>query len=344
VDIQVAPADNLPAKVTGCPIVVDISFAYTLRMSEKTHGLPFDLRSLEIFLAVCEAGAMAAAARELGLTQPAVSLAIAELERKTGASLFDRTVRPLALTLAGGLMRQRASALIADARQIAPLLHESKHGKVPLIRAGLVDSLTRALTVPLSIYLASRADEVSVLSGLTARHASELLTRRLDLFLGVDDLEELPGLERWELFKEPYVLLVSSKCAAVHSVADLTKLASSVPLIRFSVRSQTGLEIERHLRRLGVGALKSFEFDSPYAVAAMVAAGHGFAITTPLCIAESKISTKGLVTARLPGPQISRKLTMVARYRELGHIPRDLADVVRTVMSEASIAGLTIGE
>ena len=108
-------------------------------MSEKTHGLPFDLRSLEIFLAVCEAGAMAAAARELGLTQPAVSLAIAELERKTGTSLFDRTVRPLALTLAGGLMRQRASALIADARQIAPLLRESKHGKVPLIRAGLVD-------------------------------------------------------------------------------------------------------------------------------------------------------------------------------------------------------------
>ena len=162
---------------------------------------------------------MAAAARELGLTQPAVSLAIAELERKTGTSLFDRTVRPLALTLAGGLMRQRASALIADARQIAPLLHESKHGKVPLIRAGLVDSLTRALTVPLSIYLASRADEVSVLSGLTARHASELLTRRLDLFLGVDDLEELPGLERWELFKEPYVLLVSSRNGAVHSVA-----------------------------------------------------------------------------------------------------------------------------
>jgi DNA-binding transcriptional LysR family regulator len=48
-------------------------------MSEKTHNLPFDLRSLEIFLAVCEAGAMAVAARKLGLTQPAVSIAVAEL-------------------------------------------------------------------------------------------------------------------------------------------------------------------------------------------------------------------------------------------------------------------------
>ena len=111
-------------------IVVYISLTYTVPMRDKTHNIPFDFRSLEIFLAVCQAGAMAAAARELGLTQPAVSLAIAELERKTGTSLFDRTVRPLALTLAGGLMRQRASALIADARRISQLLRETKHGKV----------------------------------------------------------------------------------------------------------------------------------------------------------------------------------------------------------------------
>jgi DNA-binding transcriptional LysR family regulator len=311
-------------------------------MSEKTHNLPFDLRSLEIFLAVCEAGAMAVAARKLGLTQPAVSLAVAELERKTGTTLFDRSVRPLALTLAGGLMRQRAGALIADARQIAPLLRETKHGRVPLIRVGLVDSLNRALTVPLSKYLASRADEVSILSGLTATHASELLTRRLDLFLGVDDLEELPGLERWELFREPYVLLMRSGHGAVRTVADLKKLADSVPLIRFSGRSRTGQEVERHLRRLGVAVPNAFEFDSPHAVAAMVAAGQGFAITTPLCFTEAKVSNKGLITAPLPGPQITRKLTMVARYRELGHIPRDLAEVVKKVMAGMGIPGLTI--
>jgi DNA-binding transcriptional LysR family regulator len=311
-------------------------------MSNKTHELPFDLRSLKIFLKVCEVGGMAAAARELSITQPAVSLAIGELERKIETALFDRAVRPLALTLAGGLLRQRAGALIADASQIAPLLREARHGKVPLIRVGLVDSLSRALTVPLSKYLSSRADEVSILSGLTATHASELLTRRLDLFLGVDDLEELPGLERWELFREPYVLLMSSRHGVVRNVPDLRKLASHVPLIRFSGRSQTGLEIERHLRRLGVEVPNSFEFDSPYAVTAMVGAGHGFAITTPVCFAEAQVSNKGLLTSRLPGPQISRKLTMVARYRELGNIPRDLADVVRKVMVGTAIPGLTI--
>jgi DNA-binding transcriptional LysR family regulator len=312
-------------------------------MSDRAApALPFDLRSLEIFIAVCEAGTMAAAASALEMTQPAVSLSVAELERKTGATLFDRAVRPMALTLAGGLMRQRASALIAEARQIGPMLRETKRGRLPLIRVGLVDSLSRALTVPLSNYLASRADEVSVLSGLTATHAGELLTRRLDLFLGVDDLEELPGLERFELAREPYVLLLPKARRDVQSVADLKALAKSMPLIRFSARSLTGMEIERHLRRLGVDVPRSFEFDSPDAVSALVAAGEGFAITTPLCIYEAASPSKRICVVKLPGPQITRKLTMVARHRELGQIPRDLSLVARQALKLTGLEELKI--
>lgn len=301
-------------------------------MRELSPALPFDLRSLEIFLAVCESGAMSSAARALGLTQPAVSLAIGDLEKKLGFDLFDRSVRPLAVTVAGGLLRQRAGALIAEARQIGPLLRETEHGKVPLIRVGLVDSLSRVLTAPLATYLATKADEVSILLGLTASHASDLLTRRLDLFLGVDDLEDWAGLERWPLAKEPYILLLPAGTEAPRTVAALRKLAQSLPLIRFSSRSQTGVEIDAHMRRLALDAPRSFEFDTPYGVTSMVEAGSGFAITTPLCIREAALPALGLVTAPLPGPQISRKLTLVARHRELGRLPRELGEMVRRVL------------
>ncbi len=304
-------------------------------MREPSPTLPFDLRSLEIFLAVCETGAMSSAARALGLTQPAVSLAISELERKLGFALFDRTVRPLAVTVAGGLLRQRASVLIAEAREIGPLLRETEHGKLPLIRVGLVDSLARVLTDPLATYLATKADEVSILSGLTASHASDLLTRRLDLFLGVDDLETWAGLERWQLAREPYVLLLPAGTEAPRTVAGLRKLAQQQPLIRFSSRSQTGLDIEAHIRRLGIEAPRSFEFDSPYGVASMVGAGLGFAITTPLCIKEAALRDATFVSAPLPGAQISRKLTLVARHRELGRLPRELGEMARGVLLEA---------
>jgi len=277
---------------------------------------------------------MSAAARALGMTQPAVSQTIADLEHNLGFKLLDRDVRPLAVTVAGGLLRQRAGALVAEARQIAPMLRRTEQGKLPIIRVGLVDSLTRALTPPLTAYLATIADEVSILSGLTALHAGDLLTRRLDLFLGVDDLETWTGIERWQFAKEPYCLLLPAGVKPPRTLGDLKKLAAQMPLIRFSARSQTGLQIEAHLRRLGLDLPRTMEFDSPYAVTAMVAEGRGFAITTPLCVFEAAIPAAGVITAKLPGSQISRSLTLVARHRELGRIPRDLSDLAKRCLTE----------
>ena len=303
-------------------------------MNDADTDLLFDLRSLEIFLAVCEAGGMAAAARQIRVTQPAVSLAIAELERKCGAALFDRAVRPLALTPAGGLLRQRAAALIEDAREIPALLRGAAQGRVPQLRVGLVDSLSRALSVEVAQWLGARADQVSVLSGLTAAHASALLTRRLDMLIGVDDLQETPGLERYELVREPYVLLLAKGMESVRSVTDLKRLAERARFVRFSARSQTGVEIERHLRRLGFEPDRGLEFDTPFGVTASVARGGAFAISTPLCIHEAQLAAGKVQAMRLPGPRISRTLTLVARHRELGAIPRDFAKAVRQHLTE----------
>ena len=314
-----------------------ISVTYSVAMSDE---LPFELRSLEVFLAACESGSMAGAARSLGMSQPAVSLSIAELERKAGTTFFDRSVRPMALTLAGGMLRQRASALIADARQIAPLLRETKRGRVPLVRVGLVDSLSRVLTEPLTAFLSSRADEVSIRAGLTSTHASELLTRRLDLFLGVDDLEDLTGLERWPLITEPYVLQLPKRTKPPRSTAELKQLSERLPLIRFSSRSRTGLDIERHMRRLGLQLPRPLEFDTPYGVAAMVAAKRGFAITTPLCVAEALPLAAATAMAPLPGPQLTRTLTLVARQGELGRVPRDLAQAARQQLEKSGATDL----
>ncbi len=298
-------------------------------MTGRGESLPFDLRGLEIFLAVCEAGSMAGAARRLGLTQPAISQAVAELEGRMDTVLFDRSVRPLGLTPQGGLLRQRASALLSEARQIAPALHDTAQSRYLLLRVGLVDSLSRALAAPLGTHLAGLAEEVSIRSGLTATHASALLTRQLDLLAGLDELDEMEGLERHLLFTEPYVLILPRDTAVPAAVGEMARLAATLPLVRYSARSKTGIEIERHLRRLKLDLPRRLEFDTPLGVAATVAAGAGFAVTTPLCIHEAGLDVSAVTCAPFPGPAIARSLTLVARRQEWGRLPREVAAFCR---------------
>ena len=295
-------------------------------------AIPFDLHGLEVFLAVCECGSMAGAARQLGVSQPAVSQVVGEIERRAGVALFDRRMRPLALTASGSILRQSALVLIADARQIMPRLREMQAGRLQLVRIGIVDSLSRTLMQPLSGFMAGRADQTVILSGLTASHAAGLLTRQLDLVMGVDDLEDIEGLDRWPLLEEPYLLVCPSTEPAPASAADIAAMAARVRFVRFSARSVTGVEVERHLRRLRLELAPGQEFDAPYGVMAACRNG-GMAMVTPLCLLEAGMELDGLSCHALPGPSLRRRLTLVARRRELGRLPRDLAVAMQAALA-----------
>lgn len=303
-------------------------------MSESASAIPFDLRALEVFLAVCDTGGMAHAARRLGVTQPAVSQTIAEIEARTGTTLFDRRTRPLSLTSAGLVLRQRGSLLLADAREIGPLLRQIGQRRVPFLRVGVVDSLSRALADLVAGFLAEVADQSTLLSGLTISQTSSLVTRQLDIFLGAQEVEDTEGLERHVLHEEPYILVCKAGVPAPGTVAEMAALAPQSPFLRFNARSRMGLEIERHLRRLRLDLPRRQEFDSTYAVAAAIASGLGWTIATPLCVREAALPA-GLIDCHpLPGPLAIRRLVLVAQPREFGPLPAQLATLCRLRLRE----------
>ena len=321
----------------GAPIGI-IGFPYSMAavLVEPPAPLPFDLRALEIFLAVCDTGGMAPAARRLGITQPSVSQAVAEIEASAKCILFDRRVRPLIPTSAGVVLRQRASMLLAEARQIGPLLLQTGRGRLPFLRVGLVDSLNRALTEVLARFLDEVAEQSSLLSGLTAAHTAALLTRQLDLFLGAEEVADVDNIERHLLLEEPYVLLLPAGMAAPGTMAEFVDFAAAHPLVRFSARSRTGLEVERYLRRLRLDLPRRQEFDTPGGVASAVAAGLGWAITTPLCVQEATLPAGRTTLHPLPGPQLTRRLVLIARQRELGALPQRMAQICRAALAPKS--------
>lgn len=71
-------------------------------------------RSLEVFVAVAEAGAFARAATALNMSPPAVTRAIAALEDRLGVRLLNRTTRRLSLTEAGRRLLENGRRVLGD--------------------------------------------------------------------------------------------------------------------------------------------------------------------------------------------------------------------------------------
>ncbi len=69
---------------------------------------------LRVFLKVAERGSFTRAAEDLGITQPAVSQNIAELEKQVGAVLLERSRSRVALTEEGKVFRLFAERILAD--------------------------------------------------------------------------------------------------------------------------------------------------------------------------------------------------------------------------------------
>lgn len=83
--------------------------------------LGFDLQSLEIFVTVCKTGSMTVTAVQTGLTQPAVSRQISNLEQRLGVTLIERGSRPVRPTLAGQRLVSAAEHLLSEATAIPTL-------------------------------------------------------------------------------------------------------------------------------------------------------------------------------------------------------------------------------
>ena len=71
------------------------------------------LKHLKIFVTVCRTGSTTAAARELFIAQPSISLAISEIESYYGIKLFDRIAKRLYITEVGKHFLQYATHIIS---------------------------------------------------------------------------------------------------------------------------------------------------------------------------------------------------------------------------------------
>lgn len=296
----------------------------------------YDLRALRVFLAVAETGTMSAAAARVGLTQSAVSHSIRQLEASLGVPLVLRERRPLQLTAAGVLLRERAGGLLDEAERLPNALRTSLGAAAPEIRLGLVDSFAATAGPRLIKAFMTSATQLSVWCGLSPTQGDALLAGRVDVIVTSDPLDGVEGLERHLLLREPFVL-VTPRDGILRPGEDrpgavFDALASVLPMIRYSARSHMGALIDVHLRRVGSRVPRRLEFDTSDTLVAMVASGVGWAISTPLCLLQGRAHLGSVQVSRLPAPAFNRQILLVAKAGTLGDLPGSLAARARTIL------------
>jgi LysR family transcriptional activator of dmlA len=117
---------------------------------------------LSFFSALARAGSLSGAARELGVTTPAVSKHLALMESRVGVSLVVRTTRRMSLTPEGELYLEHARRILGEIDDMEQLLGVSKALPKGLLRVNATLGFGRSHVAPLISKFVRKYPQVEV--------------------------------------------------------------------------------------------------------------------------------------------------------------------------------------
>jgi DNA-binding transcriptional LysR family regulator len=127
---------------------------------------------LNLFALVARHRNLAAAARELGVTPPAVSKRLAQLERRLGVRLMNRTTRRLSLTPEGELYLANGSRILDELQELEQLVTRSRAEPAGLLRVNASFGFGRARIAPAISDFVARFPSMKIQLHLTDRPMS----------------------------------------------------------------------------------------------------------------------------------------------------------------------------
>ncbi|WP_291522940.1 LysR family transcriptional regulator [Branchiibius sp. NY16-3462-2] len=284
----------------------------------------FTLVQLRYFAAAAEHGSMTAAARELVVSQSAVSTAVAQLEKELGVQLLLRHhARGLALTPAGREFYTELRGFLAHSQELADAARNAGQMLMGELRVGMFATIAPFMLPRLVTEYADRYPRVD-LTVIEAEHA--------DLKKGLrDGAFEVAVMYSYDLGTElravpvatipPYVLVPVGHHLAGRRSVSLTELADD-RLVLLDL-PYTATYFRSLFAQVGVEPTIGYRSRLFETVRSMVAAGHGYSILNqrpasdesysggPVVALEIKdeLPTLDAVAAWVDGTRLTRKAT-----------------------------------
>jgi DNA-binding transcriptional LysR family regulator len=290
------------------------------QLARLSVGTGLTTRSLEVFVAVARAGTMSAAAEQLGMTQPAVSQLINQMETALNIQLFDRSKRPLILTLHGAALVEPARAIVSGIERFGQALQWGLGGQMPLLRIGMLNSFAETIGPSVLTELRRGAAQLTIDSGFSATRMRAVADRELDFVITSDESPLLPGVTMAPILTEPFLIVAPESYEG--DPRAIKPLSEKLDLIRFGRDPFMHSRFDQTLKAWGISPTRHYHLDTHAAVLEMVAAGMGWTILPPLAVYRAITRGDRFHVAPYPEQSMKRVMTVIAREGEGTQIVR----------------------
>ncbi|ELC9520701.1 LysR family transcriptional regulator [Vibrio alginolyticus] len=241
-----------------------------------------NLRQLEVFYAIMQAGTVSGAARLLHVSQPNVTRVLAHTEQQLSFALFERVKGHLVPTQEAKALLPEAEKVYQQLGQFRSLTNKVKQGTQHL-RVGAPPVLAAHLLAP-TVALLSKEHSISfeLLTANRDELCSGLLKHELDVAIAFGE-ETPPAIMGHVLLKEN-LALIAPKSAAIpaEKTVILEELIShDLPIIGLDSRDPLGLLLHQTLSARDEHYQHAITVRSYSAAAELVKNEAGFAIVDP---------------------------------------------------------------
>lgn len=235
------------------------------------------IRELKTFVAVCELDSFAATARQMNLTQSAISAQMKALEKALGLSLFTRSARAVTLNsqglrvlpIAKEILALYATMQLPSDTDIASYYGQLKIGAISSVQVGILPEALKAINV-LAPFM-----QTEIIPGRSIELIEKLEEGDIDAAIIVQPAFTLPKHISIDLLiTEPYVLISPKKWPFY----SLRQMLEQHPFVHYSLKSSAGAQLNKFLKQQNINVKKIMELDDLDAIFMMVESGLGVAL------------------------------------------------------------------
>jgi LysR family transcriptional regulator, nitrogen assimilation regulatory protein len=293
---------------------------------------PFDLRELRYFHSVALTGNFGRSARELNVSQPAISHQVRKLEEGLGTQLLVRHGRGVALTPAGACLRDRLETIM---QLLASPLDDAAAGTVPgTVSLAVPAEAGPLLAAPLAREFRARWPNVAlnIREGSGSELEEWVLHHRVDIAV-VQDPPVLPELEVSPILTEDLGLVapVHSRTAEDHRPLRLRDLVGE-SLILPGPQHWIRRRVDSAAQQYGVRLAPAMQVSSVASTKVMVRNGIGCTIL-PLTAVQDEVARGALAFRPISHPPLTSTCALAFRRHASNAVVAEFADIAREAMT-----------